>query len=59
MTLKNGSVFDGYGFKFTVGGALSRKGRGEESDGIMFFIQKFAFARKRVLRNACLRFACA
>lgn len=28
MTLKNGSVFDGYGFKFTVGGALSRKGRG-------------------------------
>lgn len=36
-------------------GEHCRGKRGEgESDGIMLFIQKFAFARKRVLKNACL-----
>lgn len=43
-------------------GEHCRGKRGEgESDGIMLFIQKFAFARKRVLKNACLYslYACA
>lgn len=51
---ENGLVLKRIRFQIHAWGSIVEKRRGEESDGIMFFIQKFAFARKRVLRNACL-----
>lgn len=51
---ENGLVLKRIRFQIHAWGSIVERRRGEESDGIMFFIQKFAFARKRVLRNACL-----